>query len=194
MLGLEPQRRNKTNPDKSRVTKSKKNPKAKKEESVKPEPAVEPLNTSGPSEQLPPTPKIKQEMSHGQSMFDSRLTPAPSPATQQVIQPRLLTPCSDTDSYMAAQPMTSSPTAEMLNASAPFDFSTPPYSHDPSNWHPGPMYPSFHTPFEFDAYAMPCGYPYMHLHPNIHSHTYPTADTGMEDANVKHEGWDEHFA
>lgn len=198
MLGLEPQRRNKTNPDKSRVTKPKKNPKAKKEEIVKSEPAAEPPNTAGPWEQQPPTAKIKQEMPHGQSVFDSRLTPAPlstdpSPATQQVLQPRLLTPCSDTDSYMAAQPMTSSPTTEMLNAAAPYDFSSPPYAHDLNGWASGPTYSSY-TPFEFDAYAIPCGYPYMHIHPNIHSHIHPTADTGMEDANVKHEGWDDQCA
>ncbi|KAK8093925.1 hypothetical protein PG997_000610 [Apiospora hydei] len=199
MLGLEPKPRNKTvaaEKDKHRITKSKKAPKPKREEMIKHEPAMTPSNTRSPSE--PPTPKIKQEMA--QSPYNSRLTPGPvsaasSPALPHVIQPRLLTPCSDTDGYSTtAQGLTPSPATDMFSTQPPFDFAATHYGHDPTPWPPGPMFPSFHTTFEFDPVNLTCGYPHMHAHADAPHHSHGPAENEESGVGVKHEAWDDHCA
>lgn len=77
MLGLEPTRRNRTGPPKSRVTKSKKDPKAKRDGSMKPE---SPVATPAPQEPTETSaPKIKQESlqrslgSHQENRLEPRL-------------------------------------------------------------------------------------------------------------------------
>ncbi|KAK8086413.1 hypothetical protein PG994_001387 [Apiospora phragmitis] len=195
MLGLEPKPRNKVaaEKDKHRVTKSKKAPKAKREDTIKSESAGTPSNATRLSE--PPTPKIKQEMA--QSPYDSRLTPGPvsaasSPALPHVIQPRLLTPCSDTDGFPTTQGLTSSPANEMFSTQPPFDFAAPHYGHDPTAWPPGPMFPSFHTTFEFDPINMACGYPHMHPHAEVPHHSHGLAENEEGGVGVKHETWEDH--
>ncbi|KAK8134563.1 hypothetical protein PG984_006575 [Apiospora sp. TS-2023a] len=196
MLGLEPKPRNKTvaEKDKHRITKSKKTPKAKREEIVKSELTITPANTTSPSE--PPTPKIKQEMA--QSPYDSRFTPGPasaasSPAMPHVIQPRLLTPCSDTDGFAStAQGMTSSPAPDMFSTRGPFDFAAPHYGNEATAaWPQGPMFPSFHTTFEFDPINLTCGYSHVHPHTDAPQHSHGPAESEEGGVGIKHEIWED---
>lgn len=198
MLGIEPKPRHKTvaEKDKHRITKSKKAPKAKREEIVKSEPTITPANTASPE---PPTLKIKQEMA--QSPYDSRFTPGPasaasSPAMSHVIQPRLLTPCSDTDRFAStAQGMTSSPATEMFSTQPPFvDFAAPHYSHEPTAWPQGPMFPSFHTTFEFDPINLTCVYPHVHPHTETPQHSHGPAENEDGGVGIKHEIWEDPCA
>ncbi|KAK8863024.1 hypothetical protein PGQ11_009259 [Apiospora arundinis] len=197
MLGLEPKPRNKVvaEKDKHRITKSKKAPKTKREEIIKSESAVTKSNATGPSE--PPTPRIKQEMAP--SPFDSRLTPGPvsaasSPAMPHVIQPRLLTPCSDTDGFSTTQGLTPSPAPDMFTSQPPFDFATSHYGHETTAWPAGPMFPSFHTTFEFDPINLTCGYSHTHPHGEAPNHSHEPAENEEGMMGVKHEIWDDNRA
>ncbi|KAI0124997.1 hypothetical protein BJ170DRAFT_635942 [Xylariales sp. AK1849] len=194
MLGLEPQRRNRTIKDSpNRVTKSKKGPKAKKDDSLKSESAADSASIANSSE--PPTPKIKQESA--QPTYDNRLTPAsmattPSTTVPHVIQPRMLTPCSDTDAFGTSQGLTSSPASEMINSQTSFDFPPPHYGHDLAHWHQAAMFPSFNTSYEFEDFGMGCGHQHMQHHGEVPPSAHTTGEAGEEHVNVKHENWDNH--
>ena len=222
LLGLEPMRRNRTTTPKSRVTKSKKDPKPKKNDKAKAEPSASPAPPPSKSRETAPSPtpsppvpvsKVKQEVSHHglEDYWDSRLTPrltpgpvqAPMPApvpnpgmnTPLTIQPRLLTPCSDTDVF---SPLAASPASDMLNM--PYDF-TPPPMHDPA-WHQGLAYSPLTSPYPFNDFgAMPCDH-------QQHPDDFVMVNRSIEDdgdrhldmkqewddsADVKHKGWDHYF-
>ncbi|KAI2625551.1 hypothetical protein GGS21DRAFT_307732 [Xylaria nigripes] len=205
MLGLEPTRRNRTGPPRSRVTKSKKDSKGRKDDSMKSEsatPATTAESTPAPSLEPPnqASQKIKQESN--QYTYNSRLTPAltpspvsaPTPAASSatMLQNRFLTPCSDTDKFSASSVMTSSPTSDMMHSHTPFDFHGPPCpDHDPSWPHSGTSY--FAAAYPFDDYAnTPCDH--QHLQHVLHSQCQmglPTQsiEADMEQANVKREEW-----
>jgi hypothetical protein len=195
MLGLEPQRRNRPAKEKpNRITKSKKDPKAKKEDGLKSESVADSASVADSTES--PIPNIKQESV--QPSYGDRLTPAtlantPTASLPHVIQPRLLTPCSDTDAFATSHGLTSSPASEMMNSQASFDFPGHQYGHDHTNWQHPTMYNTFESPFEFDAFPMGCGHPHMHHH-HAEDHTMPPPmdETEAERVNVKHENWDNH--
>ncbi|KAI0025882.1 hypothetical protein F4780DRAFT_774732 [Xylariomycetidae sp. FL0641] len=202
MLGTEPTRRNRAGPPKSRVTKPKKDGKGKKDDAVKSEPAGDSSAPGEPSS-APSPPNIKQETpSYG---YDNRLTPGltpapmtsvPTMASTPVIQPRLLTPCSDTDAFATASALASSPApSHMMNSTSTFDFATPPCPDhiDPAWQHHSP-YSAF-TGYHFDHFdPAACDPAHMHTHHPGHL-TLPCRST--EDDNehltadmVKREDWD----
>ena len=189
VLGLEPTKRKRTGTPKSRVTKSKKEPKLKKDMRVKSEPS--PCETNPKETPVAPEPKVKQE--HPQAtqepQLDSRLTPRltpgpmttsmpapiatsipttmPSAATNMMvnpcIQPRLLTPCGDTDIF---NPLVSSPTGGMINTHNRFDSPASPFTQPDPIWHQQPMSSSsFGTPFSFSDLGMGVSN-HQHFHEN----------------------------
>lgn len=193
MLGLEPQRRNRTNPNKSKVTKSsKKDSKAKKDDSVKPEASMETASIPESSQQPPPN--IKQETL--QPSYDNRLTPGPqmSPAQQptsspHAIQPRLLTPCSDTDAYAPSPVITSSPASDMINSQTSFEFPAPPrYTHDHRAWQQPVMFPFSAPSFGFNDFDM-CNHQPMFTHTENFGASDHVGEVEGEYGNVKHEEW-----
>ncbi|KAK4455601.1 hypothetical protein QBC34DRAFT_70979 [Podospora aff. communis PSN243] len=171
MLGLEPTRRNRTNPNRSRVTKKKKDDKASKKDTARPDsPDQDNIKadassikreqllrhsedtTAGPSSLL--SPKVKEErMFTAPSPLDGHPS-SQQPSSQFSSNPtmseiqsrlhmRLLTPCSDSD-VLAGY----SPASEMLHSeTAPsFDFRGDHHHHaaDPvvaSQWHHTPYSP-----------------------------------------------------
>ncbi|KAI1118084.1 hypothetical protein F5Y14DRAFT_296919 [Nemania sp. NC0429] len=158
MLGLEPTRRNRTGPPKSRVTKSKKNSNTQKDDSAKSEsspPQSPPTTAADPPQPAPQ--KIKQE--NPQYAYNSRLTPALTPGPVSVpppampntsmLQNRFLTPCSDTDTFPPSPVMAPSPTSDMLHSHTSFDFHVPPCpDHIDPNWPHGTSYFAAAYPFE----------------------------------------------
>lgn len=221
MLGLEPTRRNRTGPPKSRVTKPKKDPKSpplpsNRDESMKPE-SLAGTSTPAPQEpteiSAPPPPKIKQEslQRNLENRLENRLTPgltpgppmsmsmsAPSPnvATSHTMQSRLLTPCSDTDVFVPA--MSTSPTSDLINSQQPsFDFSRAPCpSHeDGCDWSPAMAYASFSNPYVLNNYTT--AYDTQHLNHHHHFDTFgmqlPSIETDGDynAADVKGENWDD---
>lgn len=199
MLGLEPQRRNRTNPNKSRVTKSKKEPKAKKEEpSIKQDPGISIVPPSNDEPKVA-SPKVKQEQlqtspeptpSESRPGFTPSAISAPDLHTQ--LHTRLLTPCSDSDVLAANQGYAASPSNDMLHPDSQFDFSrAPQYAHDHMSWTRAQTFPTFGVGYDLDSYANS----FCH-----HQHSHQAADGltvsgGMleADANhvmVKHEEWD----
>ncbi|ORY64470.1 uncharacterized protein BCR38DRAFT_485617 [Pseudomassariella vexata] len=196
MLGLEPQRRNRTSKDKdkTRVTKSKKDQKGRKDDNVKSESVADSASNGEPFKQA--APKIKQENTPTQNTFENRLTPGamsavPTTSVPHVIHPRLLTPCSDTDAFAPSQGPTSSPASEMLNPQASYSFPAPHYGHEHTNWQTGVMYP-FDAPQDFDPYGMECGHQHVPHHPGDMFAPHHMGDTEEGHANVKHESWDGH--
>ncbi|KAI5864205.1 hypothetical protein GGS23DRAFT_487498 [Durotheca rogersii] len=213
MLGLEPTRRNRTGPPKSRVSKSKKDPKGKKDEAIKSELAP----------QRPPTPpplpesvlrKIKQETP--QLSLEPRLTPARTPAPASLaslpntpglmsaaaeMPSRFLTPCSDLDLFAPAGALPPSPGSDLAGAPPPppaFDFhglSACPEHADPV-WPHSPLAPPcgpFAPAYPFDDYAgVLCEHP--HVHPAQLHLGLPTQsiESDAEYADVKHEDWDQY--
>ncbi|KAK0626154.1 hypothetical protein B0T14DRAFT_509276 [Immersiella caudata] len=145
MLGLEPQRRNRTNPNRNRVTKKKKDDKASKKDgpsrnddadedkydSGNPSPIKRELNHNNHLDDDPPSilsPKVKEEriftapspLDHPSSQPPPQFSTNPTMSEMQSrLHMRLLTPCSDSD-VLAAY----SPASEMLHSdTAPsFDF------------------------------------------------------------------------
>jgi hypothetical protein len=196
MLGLEPQRRNRTTKEKpNRVTKSKKEPKdlkAKKEDSIKAETVASFGSTTNPTRPAS-SHAVKQE-SVPPSYDKERPAAAPMSTTQtasthHTIQPRLLTPSSDTDGFAASSAVTCSPTVEMLNSPTPYDFPMGHFSHDPNMWSHAPMFPTYDTQYAFEATHMPFEHQNVHHHGDC-STTQMAGEPEGEHANVKHEDWD----
>lgn len=201
MLGLEPQRRNRTTTKEkpNRVTKSKKEPrdlKSKKEDITKSESNKDDEGVADSTEFVPPTPRIKQESVP--PSYNSRLTPAsmsttPAAHSHNAMQHRLLTPCSDTDGYPTSPAITTSPAAEMINSQASYDFPMGHYAHDQAMWSHSPMFPAYETPYAFDGGMQMTFDPRqgMHHHGECISMP-PSGDGDGEHAGVKHEHWDNH--
>ncbi|KAI0008458.1 hypothetical protein F4779DRAFT_448063 [Xylariaceae sp. FL0662B] len=201
ILGIEPTRRNRTGPaNPSRVTKSKKGSNAKKSKDVKAESTTE--SPAPPEIPELPAPKIKQEtLQYG---FDNRLTPGLTPGptsapptmsnTPTVIQPRFLTPCSDTDSFTPSPTLTSSPTSDMINTQNTFDFAGPSCSdHTDPAWQHGPAYTTFANSYPFDDYGLGSCDQHMHHHQQAHfAILNQTIEGDGDDIDVKHEDWDQY--
>ncbi|KAI8634089.1 hypothetical protein F5Y19DRAFT_198954 [Xylariaceae sp. FL1651] len=204
MLGLEPTRRNRTGPPKSRVTKAKKDSKSRRDESVKSESAAgSPPATS----QEPPQPasqKIKQE--NAQYSLNNRLTPALTPGppvsvppaaitNTPMLQNRFLTPCSDTDTYATSPAMTSSPASDMIHTQSSFDFHAPPcHDHADQAWQHGTSYFAAAYPFD-DFTAATCDHQHLHhtLHPQGHlALTSPSIEPDIDQVDVKREEWNRY--
>ncbi|KAJ8112617.1 hypothetical protein ONZ43_g5353 [Nemania bipapillata] len=206
MLGLEPTKRNRTNPPKSRVTKSKKDSKNRKDDGTKSESSVPGSPPSASPEAPLPTPQvIKQE--NAPYTYNNRLTPALTPGPVSVpppaipnsamLQSRFLTPCSDTDTFPGSPAMAPSPTSDMIHSQNSFDFHSPPCSeHVDPNWPHGTSYFAAAYPYE-DYTTVACDH--QHLQHTLHSHCplglpSQSIETEMEraDADVKHEEWNRY--
>lgn len=199
MLGLEPQRRNRTTKEKpNRVTKSKREPKelkSKREDGVKLESHHEAACVSDPAEVSLPTPRIKQE--NVAPSYNNRLTPAsmsttPTANTHHAIQTRLLTPCSDTDGYPTSPAVMHSPAAEMINSQASYDFPMGHFAHDQGMWSHSQMFHAYEPPYAFDAGMHMTFDPHQGMR---HHHGECTTGSGAgqgdgEHVGVKHEHWD----
>ncbi|KAI4869038.1 hypothetical protein F4820DRAFT_60128 [Hypoxylon rubiginosum] len=207
ILNLEPTRRNRTSQPRSRVTKSKKEAKGKKDEIVKSE--------SVPPSSMSPEPPLAQDSREGTATiikqesspysFDYRLTPRLTPGptsamshTPGLIQPRLLTPCSDGDGYSPSPSLTSSPVGDLINPQSSFDYRSSPCPERPDPmWSQVPSFPTFGaTTYSFDAYengsCEPCEHPHMH-HQSAANLGLPTQSIESEGDYivVKHEDWDQ---
>ncbi|KAI0389440.1 hypothetical protein F5Y17DRAFT_123614 [Xylariaceae sp. FL0594] len=190
MLNQQPTKRNRTASPKSKVTKSRKEPKSKKGDSitVKSESAAgtprasSPEPTQQPSRAAPaPAPlRIKQES--GQ-YYNSRLTPALTPGpVPTTLQSRFLTPCgSEPDTVMPSPVMVSTPLGnnnDLLHsqgAAAPtFDFHgrghggqacyqhMDPWSHGPSSF--------FNSAYPMEEYTPPSFVDELHQQQQHHHH------------------------
>lgn len=207
LLGLEPQRRNRTNP-KNKVMKSKKETKTKKEnqkkdESIKPEPNA----ASTPQQDLPsiPSPRVKNESRIKNETlptpYETQYTPAEftaaaMPDTQSELHNRLLTPCSDTDMFAATQGFATSPANEMFHAQPTFDYAgDAAHCHEHNSFQPSPSYSPFSVQYELNDSYSPAAF-------CDHQHTSHPEQFGMAPSvmmnpehthvPVKHEEWD-HF-
>ncbi|KAI0457297.1 hypothetical protein F5B21DRAFT_102640 [Xylaria acuta] len=213
MLGLEPTRRNRTAPAKSRVTKSKKDSKSRKDDSVKSEasaPESPPTASPEPPQPQPqpqPQPiaqqKIKQE--NAPYNYNNRMTPALTPGPVSVppitipnttmIQNRFLTPCSDTDAFSPSPAMASSPASEMIHSQSSYDFHAPPCpEHVDPTWPHGSSYFAAAYPFE-DYTHTPCDH--QHLQHPLHSQCHlglpsQSIETETEQAEFKREEWSQY--
>ncbi len=206
MLGLEPQRRNRAGAvPKSKVAKSKKEPKTKKEAAVKPDhaPGSPSLGDMMPKPAL--SPQVKQEIS--QTAAGPRLSLAsPAVPDHTHFQARLLTPCSDTDLLGTPQAFAPSPASDMLHAETPFDFAGAAHcAHDhTASWSHGGAYQAFGMPYELEDYAAGfCEHHHQHSHPQeAHDHHHqadglcvPSAlmEPGPGHLPVKDEEWDAQY-
>ncbi|KAH8166444.1 hypothetical protein CIB48_g1810 [Xylaria polymorpha] len=202
MLGLEPTRRNRTAPAKSRVTKSKKDSKSKKDGSVKSETSTpeSPLAASPEPPQPQPTVQQKIKQENVPYNYNSRMTPALTPGPVSVppitipnttmIQNRFLTPCSDTDTFSPSPVMASSPASEMIHSQTSFDFHAPPCpEHIDPTWQHGTSYFAAAYPFE-DYTNTHCDH--QHLQHPLHSQCHlglpsQSIETEIEQAEFKRE-------
>ncbi|OLN92103.1 hypothetical protein CCHL11_01509 [Colletotrichum chlorophyti] len=210
MLGLEPQKRNRTAANKNRVTKSKKELKPKKEEEddkqrVKPEPGtLEALRQSGMPVRSPVT--VKQE--HCQPSYRQQFTPTsmaspPAPECQPAFPPRLLTPCSD-DMFSAPHSLQFSPSANIMATHAAFDIpSAIPcaheqhhhHEHDHNSWAPSPIYSAFDAAYDIEGFGVGgvCDHQHIQGHTD-EMHGSPALNSLMpEHMNIKNEHWDSQF-
>jgi hypothetical protein len=202
MLGLEPTRRNRTGLPKSRVTKSKKDPKSRNDDSVKSEPAAGSPPTTSPEPPQPAPQKIKQENPYA---YNNRLTPALTPgpvsmpptamSNTTMLQNRFMTPCSDTDTFPTSPAMSSNPATDMVHSQGSFDFHTSPCpDHADPTWPHGTSYFAAAYPFE-DYTSNTCNH--QHLHHTLHPHGHlglpsQSIETDVERAEVKREEWNRY--
>jgi len=203
MLGLEPQRRNRTSAAKSKVTKSKKDVKSKKEDAVKEDPAVDTATPAAPALagsqghlKQAQSPEVKQEAS--QMPAESQPPPpAPQPESHTHIHPRLLTPCSDTDLLATSHGYAMSPTSDILQSDPTFDFSgaaATHCTHEHASWPHAASYHTFSMPYELDSFA--AGFcEHQHTHHHAESLCVPSAvmEPGPAHVEVKHEEWDTQY-
>ncbi len=199
MLGLEPLRRNRTSTPKSRVSKSKKEPKAKKEDVVKQDPTAGP--DAGCAIPKAESPKIKRETSQAAAQSQAAVPAAavslPDAHTQYTqFHARLLTPCSDSDLLPTSQSYAASPASDMFHSEPPFDFAASAHcSHEHESWAQNSPYPAFGMPYEMDSYAAGfCEHQQTHHH---HSDDLCLPSAVLEphpnEVNVKNEEWDAHY-
>lgn len=199
LLGHQPQKRNR-NPNKSKVTKSKKDPKTKKEKDEHNDASQQDPKTE--SYQIKSDTLVKTEV---QSLPDTRLTPADVPPVSMAdahmqFQSRLLTPCSDTDIFGAAHRFTTSPVSD-LHHDQHFDYSAAVgqcAGQGSSSWQQSPYSasPYLHA-YELEGYSAPAAFCGEHQH-SPHSENFGIDPSAMmvPDAShvpVKHEEWDTRF-
>lgn len=206
LLGIEPQRRNRNANNKSKVAKSKREPKGKKEkeELIKPDPNAAPdARQGGDSEaSIKTEATVKKEAQ--QTHLNTRLTPAemppvPMPDAQLQFHNRLMTPCSETDLFGPASGYNTSPASDMLHHDQPFDYNSAAAvahcAHEQSSWQPSPSYSPFPMPpYEIESYSAPaafCKHPHT-PHPEGFG-IDPSAMMAPDHAPVKHEDWDTRF-
>ncbi|KAI0406953.1 hypothetical protein F4802DRAFT_60850 [Xylaria palmicola] len=204
MLGLEPTKRNRTGPPKSRVTKSKKDLKSRKGESVKSEPSTPGSPpTASPEPAEPISQKIKQE--NAPYNYNSRLTPALTPGpvsvpaqtlhNQSMIQNRFLTPCSDADPFPVSPAMASSPPpSEILHSPNSFDFHVSCPEHIDPSWTHGASYFAAAYPFE-DYTNTACDH--QHLQNALHSQCQlslpsQSIESDIDQTELKREDWNRY--
>jgi hypothetical protein len=165
MLGIEPQKRNRTTTSKNRVSKSKKDVKVKKtrdDDSVKEDPDEFQESASQGQTEMD-LPRTKREMSQLSperatmtTMFGTTSVPMSAANMQSQLQARLLTPCSDSDVLATSSCYGASPGSEMLHRDASYDFtgSSPcGHGHDQISWSHGHSYPSFGVNFDLNGYS-----------------------------------------
>jgi hypothetical protein len=164
MLGIEPQKRNRTSTNKNRVTKSKKEGKAKKakdDESVKEDPDSQESSVLSPRVE---SPRIKQEMSQpppDRRLFNSTFTtsaPMSAADMQSQLHARLLTPCSDSDALATSSSYAASPSSDMLHSDPSFDFTGPTHcahghGQEQVSWTHGQTYSAFGVNYGLDGYS-----------------------------------------
>ncbi|KAH8907223.1 hypothetical protein BR93DRAFT_928094 [Coniochaeta sp. PMI_546] len=175
MLGIEPQKRNRTTASKNRVTKSKKDGKIKKSKDgdcVKEDPGSP---ESGVQETTKlESPRVKQEMSQPpsdrtmlSSMYTSTSAPISAAHLQSQFQGRLLTPCSDSEALVGSSSYGASPSSDMLHTDASFDFteSSPcAHGHEQMTWNNSHTYSPFGVNFALNAYPPgPCDHQNSHM-------------------------------
>lgn len=221
LLGIEPQRRNRTGPNKSKVTKSKKEVKPKKEKEekvgedqhIKPDPSAAPESRQEPPKVLSPKVKdevIKQEpqQPHSEALFTTvEMPPVSIPETQmQLHHSRLLTPCSDTDLLSAPRGYAASPVNETIHThrTSPYDYTGAAHcrvapDQVASPWQPSPSYPPFQIQtYEVDGYCVTPSAFCDHQHAVTHPEGFGIAPGAMMPLEhgrvpVKNEDWNNHF-
>ena len=211
-------RRNRTTAPKSRVTKSKKEPKTKKNDKAKAEPSTSstpsppppPLpksretapspTPSAPSAPLP-VPRVKQEVSHHgldgvwETRLTPRLTPGPVPPPMSAPAP---TPSMST-TPLTIQPRLLTPCSEAdvfspLSASPASDMINMPYDYSPlpahgQAWHQPMSYSSPANSYPFNDFPMSCDH--QHHPDNFALLNKSIEDDGEHCAGVKQERWDD---
>lgn len=175
LLGLEPQKRNRTNANKSRVTKSKKEGKGRKVkdgDNIKEDPDS---RESGAQETAKvESPRIKQEMSQPppdngvlNSTFGVPSATISASAMHSQLHARLLTPCSDSDALAASSSYAASPSSDMLHNESSFDFSGPPvcaHGNEHLTWSQNNTYSPFGVDYDLDNYSPGfCGHQHSQL-------------------------------
>jgi hypothetical protein len=203
MLGIEPQKRNRTGGNKSKVAKSKKDQKLKKEEpSIKAESMAEALQFASQYDKC--TASIKQELS--QAGYPSQFTPTslPSPSVvdcQPELHSRLMTPCSD-DMLSATHTLGLNAGNNILCSTSAFDRGSCGHEHSQMNenshgsWPHSPVYSNFDAAYDLDEYGLTCD----HLQVD-HSLAddcsgasgFVLAQAGAEDIDIKNEHWDAQY-
>ncbi|KAI1734943.1 hypothetical protein F4680DRAFT_329645 [Xylaria scruposa] len=202
MLGLEPVRRTRTGPTKSRVTKSKKNTKSRKDDSLKSETSTAPESPptiSSPLRRPLPTLQHKIKQENVPSNYNNRMTPASTPGpvlvppiptpNNTMMQNRFLTPCSDIDGFSSSPVTSSSPVADMLHTQ--FDFPAAPcHEHVDPTWLQGSSFFAAAFPYE-DCTSSPCDH--QHLQHTLQSQYLPSQsiETEIEQTGFKRE-WSQY--
>ncbi|KAK3683715.1 hypothetical protein B0T22DRAFT_468642 [Podospora appendiculata] len=206
VMGTEPQRRNRANPNKARVTKKKNADRAKMDEAgeypIKSEHALEHHRDDdafrdAPIQQLQ-SPTIKEE---GMSAPNSGLHLTGMAMTSKIQSrpdnTRLLTPCSDSEALASSPGFTQSPVNQLLHADASLDFPTQAHcSHSHAvSWHQSPAYAGFAAGYSMDNYSNA----YYEPQPD---QQHAADELGLRDdmaeheddhVMVKHEDWDSQY-
>ncbi|ROW04392.1 hypothetical protein VSDG_00734 [Cytospora chrysosperma] len=213
LLGIEPQRRNRTAANKSKVTKSKKETKTKtkkekekdeEEQPIKPDPSAAPDHHQENFKALSPKIKdeagVKKEPQQQQQQThhpDAPTEMPPAPITEAQLHfhhSRLLTPCSDTDIFAASHGYASSPVSEMLHSHnhepSPFDYAGAAHCHVApdqvaSSWQPSPSYSPFQLqPYDMDGFGAA---PFCdHQHAVTHTEGFGIAPSAMMGPDHTH--------
>ncbi|KAK3320953.1 hypothetical protein B0T19DRAFT_444754 [Cercophora scortea] len=208
VMGTEPQRRNRANPIKARVTKRKNAEKAKMDEAseyiIKSEPALDHHQHDGAfsdahSVQPPQSPVIKDEglPAPDAGLYLTSITTTTSKIQSRPDNTRLLTPCSDSDAALASPPgFTQSPVNELLHADASLDFPSQAQCSHPQAvpWHQSPAYAGFAVGYSMDNYSNA----YYDHQPDQHAADELGLRDGIADHEddhvmVKHEEWDSQY-
>lgn len=209
MLGLEPQKRNRTPNNKNKVTKSKKDSAkltaTKREEDddlVKPEPSMGDRPTFADFRAGSPAVNVKHEMSQ-HNFHSAQFTPTSmaSPAGQEC-QPnhpmRLLTPCSD-DMLSVPHNLHFSPQPALLGG---FDLGSGPCGHEhdadagtgnePTSWAGSPVFPAFD--YNLHHFTLPELAMFQQSDTQLDGmQGSPTLPIAMpSQTKIKSEQWDEH--
>ncbi|CCC10955.1 hypothetical protein SMACR_04184 [Sordaria macrospora] len=172
MLGTEPRPRNRTNPDKNRVTKTKKEdgerPKTKAVKVEKGKEGGEESKSQSSQTSLPSPPlKDDQDFIHPEPSSLDNIYPTPTSMATPMpdIQPRMqwrhLTPCSDSDALTTSPHIytpavgQACPTDMLLgHTDTPFDYTGSAATTTTGSWQPTlPAYAGYGMGYELDTYA-----------------------------------------